>query len=381
MQRRSLVKYAAAGLALAALRPPVALAQSGNFRFYSALAEEWFRGGSYFPWASTTTMNQGREVNVFHRSFTAMRADAPHLVLVHGYPTCSFDFRDLIGLLQADYHLHVLDFPGFGFSDKPQPDYHYMIEDDARLLHHFVGTILGLEQFHLFTHDRGVSVGLAFLGHYLDRQANDYRINYHFMSNSGMFLPLATLSEQQTVLLDPQRGPEAIARLQAQPRQTEGDPVQVAYADIHAFNDGLGARLHVGKYLLERVANEIRWLENLRRSPIPVGYLWGLLDPVNPVRIANHVWNTYLDDRAVESSFWYLPTAGHYPQRDQPAAVAEVIRTCLTGQVPGREDEDRFMQLHTARRTSQDAPVFVGHSEIKQMSFPGAVEYSPDGYR
>ena len=257
----------------------------------------------------------------------------------------------------------------------------HQIEDDARLLDHFVDRILGLKAFHLFTHDRGVSVGLAFLGHYLDRPANNYRITYHFMSNSGMFLPLATLSDQQTVLLHPQRGPEAIARLKALPRQTDGDPVQVAYADIHAFNDGIGARLHVGKYLLERAANETRWLDNLHRSAIPVGYLWGLLDPVNPVRIANHVWATYLNDRDVESSFWYLPTAGHYPQRDKPDAVAQVIRTCLTGQVPAREDEDRYMQQHTVRRGSVDDPVFVGHSVVRPMTFPGAVEYRPEGYR
>ncbi|MFM1896162.1 MAG: hypothetical protein RLZZ385_1236 [Pseudomonadota bacterium] len=379
MQRRTLLRITRDALALAAVSPMPARAQSTGFTFYSSLAEEWYSGGSTFPWLSTTANNNRQVVNVFHRSFGT--EGKPDLVLVHGYPTCSFDYRDLIDLLQDDYRIHVLDFPGFGFSDKPQPDYHYMIEDDARLLDHFVDQVLGLESFHLFTHDRGVSVGLAFLGHYLDRPANDYRITYHFMSNSGMFLPLATLSEQQTVLLDPVRGPEAIARLKAQPRLTEGDPVQVAYADIHAFNDGIGARLHVGKYLLERAANETRWLDNLHRSPIPTGYLWGLLDPVNPVRIANHVWATYLNDREVESSFWYLPTAGHYPQRDKPGAVAEVIRTCLNGQVPSRAEEDNYIRRSTAQRRSADDPLLVGHSTIRPMSFPGAVEYSPDGYR
>ena len=91
-----------------------------------------------------------------------------------------------------------------------------------------------------------------------------------------------------------------------------------AYADIHAFNYGIGARLHVGRYLLERVANEYRWLDNLPRSPTPVAYIWGLLDPVNPIRIANHVWATYLNEREVESSYWVMPTGGHYPQREHP---------------------------------------------------------------
>jgi len=317
-------------------------------------------------------------VNVFYRTFG--NRDNPALVLVHGYPTSSYDFRQLVEELRDEYFIALLDFPGFGFSDKPQNGYSYMLEDDARLLDHFVDRILGLERFHLFTHDRGVSVGLAFLGHYLDAPSKPYRIDYHFLSNSGMFLPLATLSEQQTVLLDPRRGAERIAELKARPRRTEGTPDQVAYADIQAFNDGLGARLYVGRYLLERAENEARWLENLPRSPIPVGFLWGLRDPVNPVRIANHVWETYISPRDVESSFWYLPEAGHYPQRDAPGEVADVIRRCLDGGIPDREAEDAFMQRHTINSEPGSA-VYVGRSEIRTLDFDSAIEYHPSGYR
>jgi pimeloyl-ACP methyl ester carboxylesterase len=222
-------------------------------------------------------------------------------------------------------------------------------------------------------------VGLAFLANYLAKESNPYEVTYHFMSNSGMFLPLANLLPQQTVLLDPVRGPAETARRQALPRRTEGTPVQLAYADIEAFNDGIGARLGVGKYLLERVANEYRWLGILPSSPIPVAYIWGLLDPVNPIRIANHVWSTYLNDRPVESSFWYMPTAGHYPQRDEPEEMARVVRLALSGEVPTR-DEEGGMLLSNARRASPASAVFVGHSDIEDMVFPGAVRYSPAGY-
>ena len=47
-------------------------------------------------------------------------------------------------------------------------------------------------------------------------------------------------------------GPEVTRERQARPRVTEGTPEQVANADILAFNDGIGARFYVGKYLLER---------------------------------------------------------------------------------------------------------------------------------
>ncbi len=355
----------------------VSMAQDGDFVFHSELARDWYEAGSYFEWRSTTENNNGAAVDVHYRTFGDPAN--PPLLLVHGYPSSSFDFREMILHLEDGYHIATLDFPGFGFSDKPLTDYSYLLEDDARLLDHFVREIVEFDDFALFTHDRGVSVGLAFLGHYLDED-KPYNINYHFLSNSGMFLPLANLLPGQTVLLDPERGPAAIAELQARPRLTEGSPAAVAYADIYAFNDGIGARLHVGKYLLERVANEYRWLDNLPRSPIPVTYVWGALDPVNPLRIANHVWAEYLNPREAESSYWILPTAGHYPQRDRPAELAKIVRLALEGGVPDRESGDAFMWTWNRQRGEHDA-IFVGHSDIREMRFDGAVEYTPQGYR
>ena len=178
MDRRSFLKLAAAGPALAG---PVGVGGAeGNaagyagaaaggsqsqeppagFTFHSPLAEAWYRGGGYFDWTSTTPNNEGRRVKVFHRTF-GDRAN-PALVLLHGYPTSSFDFRDMIPFLEDDYFVAILDFPGFGFSDKPQDGYSYMLEDDAKLVDYFVREIVGLDRFNLLTHDRGGSVGFAF---------------------------------------------------------------------------------------------------------------------------------------------------------------------------------------------------------------------------
>ncbi len=374
MDRRQLARL---GLWAATLAAVPASAQQADFTFYSPLAEAWYQAAESFEWTSTTENNHGRRVQVSYRTFGSR--SNPALVLLHGYPTSSFDFREMIEFLEDDYFIATLDFPGFGFSDKPQGDYSYMLADDARLVDYYVSEILGLTSFSLFTHDRGVSVGLAFLGDYLADESKEYEVTYHFLSNSGMFLPLANLGAGQTVLLDPVRGPEATARRKAQPRRTEGTPVQVAYADIQAFNDGIGARLGVGKYLLERAANEYRWLENLPKSPIPVAYVWGLLDTVNPVRIANHVWSTYLNDRPVESSLWYMPSAGHYPQRDEPEEMAKLVQLVLNGGVPTKEEEGAFIRSYTRSR-SPTAAVFVGHSDIEEMVFPGAVQYTPSGY-
>ncbi|MBL6753468.1 MAG: alpha/beta hydrolase [Pseudomonadales bacterium] len=352
-------------------------AEESDFVFHSDLAEAWFEGGDYFEWTSTTKNNQQAKVDVFYRTFGSK--DKPQLLMVHGFPNSSFDFYKLVPLLENDFHIAVLDFPGSGFSDKPVPNFSYMLEENAEILDYFVKNIIKFNNFAIYTHDRGVSIGLAFLGHYLDTKPAEYRINYHFLSNSGMFLPLANLMPMQTALLDPVRGNALIQARKSVPRMTKGDPEAIAYADIFKFKDGDSALIHVARYLLERAENELRWLNNLSRSDIPVAYLWGLLDDINPVRISNHVWNTYLNDRDAESTYWLLPTAGHYPQREKPNEVAKIIHLALSGGIPSKAEESTFMRAYGSQRKEEEA-IFVGHSIIETLSFPSAVRYSPDGY-
>ncbi len=353
-------------------------AQDDDFVFYSELARQWYEGGDYFEWTSSTEDNNNARVNVFYRTWGD--ESNPQLLLIHGFPNSSFDYYKLIPLLEEDYYIAALDFPGSGFSDKPLDGYNYMLAENAEIIDYFLREVVEFDDFALYTHDRGVSIGLALLGNYLDNPDPGYRINYHFLSNSGMFLPLANLVPFQLTLLDAEAGARFIEARRNAPRLTEGEPEALAYADIFAFKDGNISLLYVGRYLLERQANELRWLDNLRRSPIPTAYLWGLADNVNPIRIANHVWDTYLDDREAPGSYWILPTAAHYPQREQPEAVARIINMALGGQLPDRASEDEFMRRYEASRGVNDA-VYVGHSEIKPLDFPSSIEYSPSGYR
>ena len=351
--------------------------QSEEFTFHSELARNWLEEGSYFEWSSTTKNNNDAKVNIFYRTWGD--PEKPQLLIVHGFPNSSFDFHALIPLLSDDFYIAALDFPGSGFSDKPLDGFSYMLAENAEILDYFVTDIVQFDDFAMFTHDRGVSIGLAFLGNYIDNPDPGYTLNYHFLSNSGMFLPLANLGAFQTAILDPVRGPQMIEFRKSRPRLTEGDPLEVARADIFAFKDGVSALLHVGKYLLERAENEFGWLDNLPKSPVPVAYLWGLTDTVNPIRIPNYVWLNYLNERDIESSFWVLPTAGHYPQREKPEQVEKIIRLVLDGEVPSRDEENEWMIEYSASRDAEDA-IYVGHSNVRKMEFPGAIDYSPDGY-
>ncbi|MFI7524299.1 alpha/beta fold hydrolase [Nocardia salmonicida] len=83
----------------------------------------------------------------------------PTLLLLHGNPTWSFLWRDVIGALRDDFRCIALDYPGFGLSIA-KPDYRYLPEEHADVVTGFVDA-LGLEGVTLVGQDWGGMIGLA----------------------------------------------------------------------------------------------------------------------------------------------------------------------------------------------------------------------------
>lgn len=95
---------------------------------------------------------------IFYRE--AGPKDASALLLLHGFPTSSHMFRNLIPELADRYHVIAPDFPGFGFSDaRDRKSFHYTFEEIARVIDRFTETI-GLDRFAMYIFDYGAPVGL-----------------------------------------------------------------------------------------------------------------------------------------------------------------------------------------------------------------------------
>lgn len=96
-------------------------------------------------------------VNLFYRE--AGPAGAPTVLLLHGFPTSSHQFRDLIPLLASRYHVVAPDYPGFGQSDAPAADkFTYTFEHLTDIIEAFTQA-LRLERYSLYVHDYGAPVG------------------------------------------------------------------------------------------------------------------------------------------------------------------------------------------------------------------------------
>ncbi|RZL19593.1 MAG: alpha/beta hydrolase [Pedobacter sp.] len=107
-----------------------------------------------------TTINA---LNIFYRE--SGDSEAPTLLLLHGYPTSSHMFRNLIPFLSERFHVIAPDLPGFGYSDAPSnAEFAYTFDNLANTIQSFIDQ-LGLKRFAIYIFDYGAPVGLRLAMH------------------------------------------------------------------------------------------------------------------------------------------------------------------------------------------------------------------------
>src|SRR5258708_6060964 len=96
-------------------------------------------------------------LKIFYRE--AGPKDAPTVVLLHGFPSSSHMFRELIPRLSDKYHVVAPDYPGYGYSDAPSPEqYVYTFDHLADTVDHFL-TQQGITKYSIYIQDYGSPVG------------------------------------------------------------------------------------------------------------------------------------------------------------------------------------------------------------------------------
>jgi pimeloyl-ACP methyl ester carboxylesterase len=99
-----------------------------------------------------------RGQKLFYRE--AGNKDAPVVVLLHGFPSSSHMFRDLIPKLAERFHVIAPDYVGFGYSDAPSAsEFRYTFDNLAEHVEELLFDVLGLKKFSIYVQDYGAPVG------------------------------------------------------------------------------------------------------------------------------------------------------------------------------------------------------------------------------
>jgi pimeloyl-ACP methyl ester carboxylesterase len=268
----------------------------------------WRSAGQFLEW-------QG--LRIFHRG----EGGGEPLLLLHGFPTSSWDWKDVWTGLAREHRLVTFDYGGFGFSSKPSDGpysvFAYADQAEAVLRHH------GIEAFHLLAHDLGDTVAQELLAR------GGGRIRSVCLLNGGIFPELHRPRPIQRLLASP-LGP-LVSRSIDQKRFEKslsavfGANTRPTREDLAGFwecaSDGVRIYHRLIDYMRERRVHRGRWVAALLDEAVPLAFIDGLDDPVSGAHVVGR-----LRELRPGASITGLAGIGHYPQIEAPAAVLRAYR-------------------------------------------------------
>jgi pimeloyl-ACP methyl ester carboxylesterase len=246
------------------------------------------------------------------------------LLVIHGFPTSSFDFADVVDRLARNRRVVLSDHVGYGLSAKPDRRYTVAAYADTVA---GVCAQLALDRVALLTHDLGDTVG----GELLARQQVgewDVEVTRRVVTNGSVYLELAQLTDGQNLLLSlPDErvpdgpGVEGVATsLVATLAPAHQDIDLTAHAELVCHDGGDALLARTVRYIEERRVNERRFTGAIEIHPSPLHVAWGPEDPVARAPIAERL----VEARPDATHAWVAGT-GHYPQLEDPAAWLEAV--------------------------------------------------------
>jgi pimeloyl-ACP methyl ester carboxylesterase len=259
--------------------------------------------------------------------FVRFQGNGSPVFCLHAFPTSSYDYSRIIPYLEKRFKLYFVDYPGFGFSDKPREfPYSLLKYADAveAAIRHF-----GVGQIWLLSHDIGDSIALELL------KRGNLQIEKIIMLNGSVYSipfddPVMWLS--QRLWINKVTGPwistlrlfrkpffaRMMNRIFAHPLSREETNI---FWSLLQFNDGLKIYHRLMQYMPERWQHQFEWLEALRVSQTEISLIWGQADPVATPAVAEVVRKIRQDIRYIK-----LENVGHYPHWEQPDLVANFVQ-------------------------------------------------------
>jgi pimeloyl-ACP methyl ester carboxylesterase len=257
--------------------------------------------------------------------------DGPTILLLHGYPSSSFDYRGVVPHL-GDRAWLTLDFLGFGLSDKPRP-HRYSLLEQADIVQTVV-TSQTSGPVVIIAHDMGTSVTTELLARDLQGRL-PFELQRVVLTNGSVILHRASLRPVQKVLRS-RLGPivarfsnratfvREFGRLFSPNHPLSEDEAEAQWA-LMSNDDGTRIAHLLISYLDERVRYADRWHGAVRDWPKPLSFLWALDDPVATTNVLDGLRELRPAADVVE-----LPGVGHYPQVEVPEVFSRSALSLLS---------------------------------------------------
>lgn len=268
---------------------------------------------------------RGRRIHVVRRD-----GEHPTLLLLHGFPSSSFDWRGVLDALPGQAAI-AFDCLGFGLSDKPR-DHDYTLGWQADLAEDLVGRA-DAGPVVLVAHDMGTSVATELLARDI-RGETPLDVRGALLFNGSVIVERASLTIGQQLLRSP-AGPlfarltnepafrRQFARLFSREHPLTADEAADQFALID-HNDGRRVMARLTGYIDERTTYADRWHGAIRDWPGVLHLAWGMQDPVATANVLDAVIELRPQ---VPVTRW--PDIGHYPAVEDPARLARAVSELL----------------------------------------------------
>jgi pimeloyl-ACP methyl ester carboxylesterase len=250
------------------------------------------------------------------------------LLVIHGFPTSSFDFHLVADRLAAHRRVVLLDLVGFGLSAKPDLAYTVDLQADVvvALTHH-----LGLARLSLLTHDFGDTVGGELLARHTEGRW-PVEVVSRVLTNGSIYIGMAHLSDGQLLLLDlpdqklPDDAPftaETLApglAITFSPASTVPADELAGACELVLRSDGQLLLPRTIRYIEERRRREARFTGAIEDHPSPLAVVWGADDPIAVLRMTDR-----LVDARPGTPVTVLDGVGHFPMVEAPDRFLDAV--------------------------------------------------------
>jgi pimeloyl-ACP methyl ester carboxylesterase len=251
------------------------------------------------------------------------------LLALHGFPSCSFDWRHVLDSLRARRRVVAVDFLGFGLSDKPYLRYGMRLQADVV---EAVTRDLGLTSVALLTHDMGDTVGGELLARSLEGTL-PFAVTRRVLTNGSIYIDMAHLTTGQQLLLSLEDAPTDFVQADGfkaglvgtfSPKSAVDDDELDAQWLLAERNDGHRLLARTIRYIEDRRAEERRFTGAIETHPSPLAVVWGADDPIAVVAMTDELRRARPDAHVT-----ILDGVGHYPMIEAPDRFATAVTAGL----------------------------------------------------